>query len=853
MPSRPLVWLTVSFMLGISADQLLGGALRLPAFALPLAAAALITCLAFLPARVRVESKRPGNHRLCHLPAFITSVMLFFLFGVWASKAAAPRFPQALQPYLDGRPGCFLAEVSGAPDYYPDRIRVQLHLLGAMTPDGQTPLDGGILLSMPAKEAEASRSFLLPGDRVLFRAVLKKFHNYSNPGGFDYAGYRAEEGLYGHCFLKNQRLLIKMAQGGTASPGAIFNAIRGRTEFFRQKALLWSQHTLDPGPAAFYAGMILGYKHLLDAAWQERIRETGLYHLLSVSGLHIGMVCIFVFWLFRLGVRLLFPSVLSRVSDQRIALVPAFGAGIFYALLAGFGTPTIWRSVLTLAVFFAAALRYRSVDSLNMLALAALFILVPDPSCLSQIPFQFTFLCVLAILVIYPKFHRFSLSSLFPALGRKTWPGRILSPFEDAFLVSIAINILLLPLIIYYFNGFSTGGIVANIFLLPYLGFAVLPVGLLSVLLFAVSPTLAWPVARAANCLLGVCLHVIKLFAGFSWSFFWTGSFSPAWLVVIYASLCLLLAPFPRKFKTTGLAAAVLIASLAIAVNSSARLFQKSAPALLRIDVIDVGQGSSALIRFPSGQTMLVDGGGVPGGAYDIGSQVLAPFLWHEGVRKLDYVALSHYHPDHALGLCFILRNFDVGAFWTSDISGNDQEATRTRHLLEKIALRRKIVVRTFPALFQEVRIGPAAVRLLHPTADFVAHASRKDLNDLSLVFDVSFGKTRVILPGDIDAKLEQSIIPRLEGDMLTLLVAAHHGSRRSSCGEFLDALHPVAVVFSCGYDNLFHFPAPAVLKRCAKRNIPVYRTDLQGDVQAVSNGRAWTVSSEVLRAATVP
>ncbi|MGC8490426.1 MAG: ComEC/Rec2 family competence protein, partial [Syntrophobacteraceae bacterium] len=234
MPSRPLVWLTVFFMLGISADQLAGGALRLPPVCLPLSATALIACMAVLLARAGAKSKESktgsGEHRLGHLSAFVASAMLFFLFGVWAFKAAAPRFPQALQPYLDGRPGCFLAEVSGAPDYYPDRIRVELHLLCAMTRDGQTPLDGGILLSMPANEAEASGDFLLPGDRVLFRAVLKKFHNFNNPGGFDYTRYRAEEGLYGHCFLKNQRLLIKIAPSATLSPGAIFNAIRGRIE-----------------------------------------------------------------------------------------------------------------------------------------------------------------------------------------------------------------------------------------------------------------------------------------------------------------------------------------------------------------------------------------------------------------------------------------------------------------------------------------------------------------------------------------------------------------------------------------------------------------------------------------------
>ena len=173
--------------------------------------------------------------------------------------------------------------------------------------------------------------------------------------------------------------------------------------------------------------------------------------------------------------------------------------------------------------------------------------------------------------------------------------------------------------------------------------------------------------------------------------------------------------------------------------------------------------------------------------------------------------------PTTRSGFAFILRNFDVGEFWTSDISGDDHEATVTRLRLNEIASKRKIAIRTFPDVLKEVRIGPARVRLLHPTADFLEHASRKDLNDLSLVFEISFGKTRVILPGDIDSTVEESIIPRLEGSMATLLVAAHHGSRHSSCGEFLDALRPVAVVFSCGYENIFHFPAPAVFERCAQ------------------------------------
>ncbi len=165
------------------------------------------------------------------------------------------------------------------------------------------------------------------------------------------------------------------------------------------------------------------------------------------------------------------------------------------------------------------------------------------------------------------------------------------------------------------------------------------------------------------------------------------------------------------------------------------------------------------------------------------------------------------------------------------------RETGRHSHL-DEIALKRKIKIRTFPDLFKDVQIGQTRIRLLHPTRDFLEHESQKDLNELSLVLEISFGETRVILPGDIGRSVEELIIPALEGGMRTLLVAAHHGSRYSSSEEFLDALRPRAIVFSCGYDNPFGFPAPAVIERCAERNIPMYRTDLNGRCTPYRTGR---------------
>src|SRR5208283_2361217 len=309
----------------------------------------------------------------------------------------APQFPQALEPYLNGQRATFIATVTGSPEYirqravpkivgevsvspedttrragskvigevsasseyYPDKIQIPLRLLGAITGDRQTPLEGGVLLSLPRKDPANPGAFFLPGDRVLFRSALKRFRSFRNPGGFDYVHYQAGKGLYAHCSLKDERLLIKIAPASGTSFGAIMNAVRGRIELFRQKTLLWAQRSLDPEPAAFYAAMILGYKLLLDRNWQDHIHQTGLNHLLSVSGLHIGMVSMFVFWLVCLAVRFLFPSILNRISDQHIALWPALACAVLYAFLAGFGVPTIWRSILTLAVFFGAGFWYR--------------------------------------------------------------------------------------------------------------------------------------------------------------------------------------------------------------------------------------------------------------------------------------------------------------------------------------------------------------------------------------------------------------------------------------------------------------------------------------------------------------
>jgi competence protein ComEC len=419
--------------------------------------------------------------------------------------------------------------------------------------------------------------------------------------------------------------------------------------------------------------------------------------------------------------------------------------------------------------------------------------------------------------------------------SRERWPGRVVRPFEDVFLMSVAVNAMVLPLTIYIFHGFSAAGFVANIVLVPLVGWVVLPLGLASLAIYAISASAALPVLKLAGLSIWICKAVIAWFSSCSWAFFWVGTLSLVTLASFYACIFLILGSWRWNLKGPCIGAVVV---LGLVISFFPRGNGAGGEPSLRVDVIDVGQGSSTLIRFPTGETMLVDGGGFNDDAYDIGRQVLAPTLWQAGIRKIDTVVLSHDHPDHRNGLRFIVSHFDVGSLWESGIAAQGM----TRSDLALIADRRNIPVRQVPQIIGERMVGDCSVRVLHPTSTYIEGPwERENLNTVSIVMEIRFRSTRVIIPGDIETPLEEILFtdaPVFDGE--TLLISPHHGSKQSNPPLLLDRLQPKTVIFSCGADNVFRFPHERVLEECERRNIRVLRTDLEGAIRAVSNGLGW-------------
>ena len=235
-------------------------------------------------------------------------------------------------------------------------------------------------------------------------------------------------------------------------------------------------------------------------------------------------------------------------------------------------------------------------------------------------------------------------------------------------------------------------------------------------------------------------------------------------------------------------------------------------------------------MQFPTGESLLVDAAGVPWGASAVGERVIAPALWRAGVRRLDYLALTHGDPDHVGGAEAVLRDFRPREVW----EGVPVPASGRLRRLQALAREGGAVWRTLQA-GETLRIGGAQLTVWHPPApDWERQRVR---NDDSLVLEIRHGDVSFVLPGDIGAEVESGLAGVLPAAARRVLKAPHHGSRTSSSAAFLAALDPTLAIVSAGRENRFGHPAPEVVRRYEEAGVVVRRTGRAGAIEVCSDG----------------
>ncbi|MEA3638859.1 MAG: DNA internalization-related competence protein ComEC/Rec2 [Lamprobacter sp.] len=692
---------------------------------------------------------------------------------LWACSLLCAPFPDALaQQDLT-----LIGRIASLPDATTERTRFLFDVEQTLDAGTPIPFKGRVRLSWYQQAPP-----LLAGERWQFKARLKPPHGFINPGGFDYERWLFRQQVKATGYVRMQDRPQQLAAGA----GGYW------LSRWRQRLRERLYQALPSGVgAALIPALVIGDRSGLNPSQWTVFSRTGTSHLIAISGLHVGLVSAAIFVLARrLWARV--PGLALRIAAPRAAALPALLAAFGYAALAGFSVST-QRALVMLAVVLVAIMAGRTLRPSSAVAVALAAVLLIDPAAVLDYGFWLSFGAVGVLLY---------------ALGWRLGPPGWIARWGAA---QWAVALGLLPLLIAFFGRASLIAPLVNLVAVPLFGLC-LPVILIASLAFLATGWASPLVAVSGLLSQGYSLLVSA--ASLPWASVTLGG-RPDWVWLIAGlGALLLLAPRGLPGRWLGL---ILLLPLWLLRPAA------PAPGTLQVALLDVGQGLAAVIRTHR-HTLVYDTGPGFRSGFNTGEAVVAPYLRHLGIRRIDLLMISHADQDHAGGVRGLLDSVRAQRI----LSGEPDQLEKLLQASDAAAPADRAGTRS-TGRDPDAKAGAEPVRvetclagqrwhwdavdfeILHPTEPIESG------NNSSCVLRIALGKTALLWPGDAEAAVERSLLQR-KGDALRseILVAAHHGSASSTTQPFLDAVSPQWVLFSMGWKNRFGFPSPPVRARVA-------------------------------------
>ncbi len=672
-----------------------------------------------------------------------------------------------------------------------ERVRFLLRVEEGNRHGSWYPSDGMVRVSLRDPEERFRARY---GDRFEMPLRLRLARNFKNPGAFDYRLALEADGVHLLGSLKSWRLATRLRGSGGFQALVLAHRLRMR--------LLLRLANAFPGkegeePRRFLGAILLGARDGGEERLDSLMRRTGVYHILSISGLHFALLM----------------ALVSRMARR----LPAGGGleggllllvGGLYLLLSG-GEDPILRSALAATSQAAGRWVGRRVSAWNAQALAGLALLALSPLHLFQPGFQLSFLATLGILAgripWLPRLRAIPLVGQPLAISLGAWIAStpvMACTFLQVSPVALVMNLLAGP--------FLTLSLAGGVLLIacPYEPLGALFMGCLDLFGRACALALEFPAAF---------LHVAPP------SFALLGGF----VALVSGRLFLGKA---AKEKERRILSVAIVASLVLFGFAPARWLPEGA---LTLTALDVGQGDALVLGLAGGHWVLVDGGGFASSEFDVGERVVLPALLTLGVNRLELAVLTHGHQDHGGGLRAIFEALPPAEIWL----GRSPSRSPLIRRISDLAAQEDIPLR-HPTRGSVKCFGETCLEVIHPPAGY--RVEQPVANDDSLVLRITYRRSSLLLTGDVESEGESLMLRSSLPLSAQVLKVAHHGSASSTSERLLAAVGPSLAIVSVGEGNPWGHPAHRVLERLRLSGVQVLRTDLDGAVQVSSDGAQW-------------